>query len=224
MKITQQPILATQFSPLVIRFKPPDTRFFKINIIFPIKDGRVAYRGCSSDASDKIGNQYCAEHDEQCTRCQGSACNNNAATMILNPLSCVKCTSATDPNCVDLQTTSPATQCGQISSGYTDSCYVHVANGLVRRGCLSEQFSEIEADCKDSNTCELCSENTCNTKVIESETCYECDSEVDENCRTQLNATMAITCPLSVSKMGCYRYHDGGKWLIYHFFRNTKSN
>lgn len=215
MKIIQQPILAIQFSPSVIRYDFQTINLFIIIITFPIKDGAVAYRGCSSDNANTIGSQYCSEHDEQCTRCQGLACNNNVATMVLNPLSCVKCTSATDPNCVDLQSSSPATLCGQISSGYTDSCYVHVANGLVRRGCLSEQLPEIEADCKNSDTCELCSGDSCNTKVVESETCYECDSELDENCRTQLNTTMAITCPLSVSKMGCYRFGDGGKCFFF---------
>lgn len=137
------------------------------------------------------------------------ACNSNIVTLVSNPLSCIKCDSTNTPNCINLQLIESATQCNVIASGFTDSCYTHVANGTIQRGCMSEKI-EFETVCQNADICETCSSSGCNTKEIESETCYECDSEEDANCRTELSPTMQTTCPLSVRKMGCYQFDDGG--------------
>lgn len=168
----------------------------------------------------KVGRNYCNEHDAQCRRCnEANGCNNDAVIMETNPLWCLKCDSISDPNCILLSSPWRAPNCLPIASGYEDSCYLHVAaNGTIRRGCVSEQQSEVETDCRDASICEKCTVNNCNAKVMDDEVCYECNSEVDGgDCQSNLGETMAKTCPLRVNKLGCYRYDDGGKCSVFFF-------
>lgn len=89
---------------------------------------------------------------------------------------------------------------------------MHVANDIVVRGCLNEHNAQINENCENNkDICEKCSgDASCNSEIVDGEFCIHCDSENDPNCRQNLNHTMNVQCKLSVSRMGCYLYNDGG--------------
>lgn len=95
----------------------------------------------------------------------------------------------------------------------SDSCFVHIADKIVRRGCLKESilplFSEKEinliSDCKDKNKCQLCSyRDNCNNLEITDETCIDCHTETNMNCSYVPDEKMSKICPLSLEPRGCY--------------------
>lgn len=172
-----------------------------------------------SDNVNSESRKYCENFPQQCTQCDSVGCNREIPNFVPNPLSCVKCDSNTDSNCIDLQPSTNAIQCGgatgEIVSGHTDSCFTYVSDSRVQRGCLSE-FEELKEDCATNpEKCSLCPNNNCNRDSIEPEHCYECDSETDPNCRANLNSSMEVACPFSVTKMGCYRFDDGGEYFFF---------
>lgn len=150
-------------------------------------------------------------------KCSRDGCNTAQPIIQDNPLFCVKCNSLSDPDCATRADQRTAERCELISNGQTDACYVHVRNGTVERGCLSERFELEQSDCAEWATdgrCALCTDGDgCNRRAVEPERCLECDSEVDANCAaggvTDLRQTV---CPLSAAPMGCYRFQDETGW------------
>lgn len=122
-------------------------------------------------------------------------------------IQCIKCTSELNLNCISLATEIVGDQC----QSDNDACFTHIRNNIVTRGCLKEVPS-VEEDCKNKDLCNICNGENCNSEPVETETCYECDSEINTNCTELLDATMSKVCPLALAKMGCYRYDDGGKF------------
>lgn len=156
-------------------------------------------------------------------RCSRDGCNNAKPIIQDNPLKCIKCDSSIDPTC-SIDASKLPESCDTIANGQTDACFVHVRNGTVARGCLSENFG-LEEDCRrvDGAHCSLCTTDGCNQKAIESERCVRCDSESDVNCIRAEGfpaSGTSVECPLSANVLGCYRFEDAdsngaaGEWCF----------
>lgn len=159
----------------------------------------------------------CRKEGEFCKTCLGNDCNIKSDVQ-----QCISCTSDTSSQCIRSPQSFPLKKCRK----YTDECIVHVANDTVIRGCLDAYHNSdnIEKDCKDGDICEKCSNsNGCNNKVVDGEFCIHCDSEIDFNCKNNVNVTMHRQCKLSVQQLGCYLYNDGGKQYIIYYAHNDEN-
>lgn len=146
----------------------------------------------------------CRREGEFCKTCIGNNCNIKE-----DYETCRVCNSTSNVNCIR----SPGSVSSVTCQNYLDTCFVHVENNIVTRGCLLEQPTPVQTECRLSNSdlCETCTgTNNCNNRVIDSEFCMECDSKEDPNCRTSLNHTMRVQCNLAVRQLGCYLFDDGG--------------
>lgn len=94
-----------------------------------------------------------------------------------------------------------------------DSCFTHVVDGTVRRGCLKDSIQtfylekgiDLIGDCMDKTKCELCSGNdNCNNNDIMQETCIDCDIKSNVNCSIAPDDSMIKECKLVTQPMGCY--------------------
>ncbi len=143
----------------------------------------------------------CRREGQFCKTCTGNNCNEK-----ISYESCRVCDSTTNVNCIR----SPGSVASQTCRLYLDSCFVHVENNIVTRGCVMEQQPTVQLECQLSNSdrCETCvatAGTNCNNKIIDSEFCMEC-----EDCRANLNHTTRIQCNLGVRQLGCYLFDDGG--------------
>lgn len=138
--------------------------------------------------------------------CSGDNCNANIYPD--NRLTCHKCSG---PECLTSNDLSTPVPCEKYRTD--DVCITHYDNDVATRGCLSE-YDNLVTACQDETQCGKCATNGCNGKTIEEEQCIVCDSQVDGNCVSNLNATMQQVCPMSAAGMGCYRFDDGGKFLV----------
>lgn len=100
----------------------------------------------------------------------------------------------------------------------SDSCFVHIDDRSVRRGCVKESIDSLFTenginlidDCRDKFTCQLCSDrDNCNDMNIIVESCIECHTDANLNCTYEPNKEMSKTCPLTVIPSGCYLRKSG---------------
>lgn len=101
-----------------------------------------------------------------------------------------------------------------------DSCFIHVVNGTVRRGCLKDSIAtfylekdiDLIGDCKDKSMCVLCSDkDNCNDNDILRETCIDCDIQSNPNCSIAPERSMVKECNLLIQPKGCYIQKSGAK-------------
>lgn len=160
--------------------------------------GGMIKRGCVSSLL-AVEVTECRREGQFCKTCTGNNCNAQVDFQ-----KCYVCDSDSNVSCIR----SPGSVAVQTCPLYIDSCFVHVENNVVTRGCVSAQSTEVRTECSDTNSelCETCTGGTnCNTKIIEGEFCMEC-----EDCRTNLNHTQRVQCNLAVRQRGCYLFDDGG--------------
>lgn len=161
-------------------------------------------RGCISDII-VAEQEMCRGNRDFCKTCMGNDCNRE-----LNYRTCYACNSLTDANCITPNASTPK----KICQNYFDQCLTHIEGDNVIRGCADEHVGLVTG-CAENEKCELCAEGEyCNAKNVAQEHCYTCDSEVDANCREQLNPAMSTPCNeegLSLTRQGCYRFDDTGK-------------
>ncbi|XP_037828601.1 uncharacterized protein LOC119616318 [Lucilia sericata] len=77
---------------------------------------------------------------------------------------------------------------------------------ILAQGCLEQLSEELRNKCgseaqfqdsKESNECFKCNENLCNNLASSSFECIQCDSNNDENCRTNPNSLLPSRCGIS---------------------------
>ncbi|KAJ6648787.1 hypothetical protein Bhyg_04018 [Pseudolycoriella hygida] len=165
--------------------------------------GDIVKRGCINNDLHPGEVSMCRQQGQFCKTCIGNDCNTK-----LTFQRCQSCDSTTNVNCIR-----SAGSVGEITCrDYMDTCYVHVRDDIVMRGCVSQSSTSIQTECRRNNSdfCETCNENNCNNLLIDGEFCLTCDSQVDPLCVDTLNHTMRTQCNLGVRRLGCYRYDDGG--------------
>lgn len=179
-------------------------------------DGKQAYRGCTSDEHHLPGKQFCAKYANQCRQCPNRGCNDDHP-VIISDVSCIKCTSTNNIDCISVENNIEATRCAPFAVGYINYCFTHLGNGTVSRGCILEN-TQLHEDCNSwhSISCQECLGNNCNNSPVERENCIECNSKQDSNCTNKIADYMHKECPLSFKKFGCYRSSVGvnGKYTL----------
>ncbi|KAI8119007.1 hypothetical protein FF38_10566 [Lucilia cuprina] len=77
---------------------------------------------------------------------------------------------------------------------------------ILAQGCLEQLSEELRNKCgvetrtqvfKESNECYKCNENLCNNLASSSFKCIQCDSDNDENCRTNPKSSLTSRCGIS---------------------------
>lgn len=165
--------------------------------------GGIVKRGCLSDLiTYEVA--MCRQEGQFCKTCVGNDCNRQ-----LQFQRCLSCDSMTNDNCLSRIEEVPSTLC----RNYLDTCITHFENDRAIRGC-SSQRNDLQLSCANNTSlCKTCDTGiNCNTELIEEELCVFCDSELDPNCRTNPDISMAKQCGanLTLNKNGCYMYDDSG--------------
>lgn len=176
---------------------------------FEDNNGDLIKRGCLSNVT-AYEVEMCRQESSLCKTCTGNDCNKKVSFQ-----TCHACTSNDTVNCIRNPGTLPAKVC----KNYLDSCFAHVADDVVTRGCLLEQKStdliDYNKDCLNKDICEVCTNGTsCNDKVVDGEFCLTCTTETDPQCHSNTTIAMRKQCPLAVNKLGCYRFEDNGGDLV----------
>lgn len=167
-------------------------------------DESSAIRGCLSDEDDNV--DECNSSGEMCIKCSEEMCNLGISSYI----SCVSCSSETDESCGYTQEeaisdVSKQKVCG-VLLGRDKLCFAYGNETHFVRGCLNE-YPELKADCaENSENCQVCSEDVCNSMKIIEELCYVCDSTTDEDCENveKENVTPTLCGEGTINKSGCY--------------------
>lgn len=164
--------------------------------------GDIVKRGCVSDIHPgEVA--MCRKQEQFCKTCLGNDCNEKVEFT-----NCIACTSNSSVGCIR----SPNSFQSVLCRNYLDECFNYVENDIVVRGCWLQSTETIQKSCtENSDFCDLCSSPNCNNKIVDGEFCLSCDSEVNDDCRENLNHTLRVQCKLAVRKRGCYRYDDGGE-------------
>lgn len=167
----------------------------------------ISHRGCFSTAGEGVTS--CLANPGKCLPCSTSGCNSQPSYSD-STLSCYKCDSTKDGNCVLGQQEE-----GQVCEynkflGAAESCYTYVKdNGEVTRGCLLELAAnnEIRQQCETNDEkCQICSGQDCNKASTEEEygMCVLCDGTTDENC-DKLENSYTVTKCAKHDLGGCFR-------------------
>lgn len=166
-------------------------------------DSVTVKRGCLADIHpNEIS--MCRREGSQCKTCLGNDCNQKPSFQ-----SCRSCSSSDNVSCIRSPNSFAAVTC----RNYLDTCYTHVDNNTVTRGCLSAIGTGVPAECNASNSdlCEKCEGQNCNNRVVDGEFCLICDALTDPTCRSNANFTMRTQCQLAVKPRGCFLFDDGGE-------------
>lgn len=164
-----------------------------------VDEGNSVKRGCMSDLSGEERKGY--RENSKAKVCFGFDCNLKPSFQ-----KCYACNSSADgERCIY----SPS-QTNQITcDDYLGSCYTHIENGVVNRGCIGDTSIPSADDCTDPTTCQVCSNGDgCNNEVFKSEKCFSCHSDVDPQCRTNPLYAANRLCPVSTTQMGCYHIEN----------------
>lgn len=166
---------------------------------------------------DEASKIQCISNDDNCKSCDESGCNykNDFAKCLLNSNG-VSAISENQPS--------------KICSSYDDICFTHVSNGIVHRGCFEEYKKQNRLgqtflqDNANNELFKTCTTPYCNdiqlsveqnsVSVITDETveqrCYRCDSQDNENCRSNLIPALLFLCPPGAGEaLGCYHVITG---------------
>lgn len=133
-------------------------------------------------------------------------------------LTCVKCKSDGNGNCATIEENVSPTKCQPFVQGYENYCFTHVQNDTITRGCILENEPLLQ-ECSSWHTenCAECRSNNCNRYPIDTEYCYDCDSNSNLNCTSSMNTDMRKKCPLNLHRRGCYRIEDNDGELVEFF-------
>lgn len=134
--------------------------------------------------------------------CNSFKCNSAAALQ-----KCLVCDSRTDSKCIS----GPLSTNYKTCANYNSQCFTLISLNNIIRGCLEDAKKDIKEECeKDRKHCDICRDEdgiSCNRKQLEAlDSCIECDSNVDERCRTSPEALGGKICPQfeSPHQQGCY--------------------
>lgn len=133
--------------------------------------------------------------------CIGENCNNQKSYK-----TCLNCTSADDPKCA----TNPSAIYNKVCQSYKDQCFTHIGRDEVSRGCMQENGKGLRAcEISDLDKCAVCTthgEEACNDQTIQLDTCIDCFSVVNSDCRDNPEAVSEKLCSgiRQSPSEGCY--------------------
>ncbi|XP_059611135.1 uncharacterized protein LOC132258051 [Phlebotomus argentipes] len=136
---------------------------------FAVTDYNIVHRGCVSDKTE--AKDTCDRLGSKCLKCSESNCNSASSGIEGRKLQCHECFgSIKTSDCAAYQGSNSRIWCDLYPTfGVRQKCYTSVANGIIRRGCTSDNY------CK-SHDCEECSFDNCNNRNKAQMSCYQCNS------------------------------------------------
>lgn len=167
------------------------------NYLHWISGNTVAHRGCMSDAATTPGRLSCTANDNYCLKCPTNGCN-NTPHLEQNPLFCVICNSATNPNCALEGNGTLSARCGNRLLGRTTQCFAFYEGESTVRGCTNDVGSPCVSP---TANCAICDGANCNVEDY----CLVCTTTVDVNCRENTLALEPQLCTRTQGQRGCYR-------------------
>lgn len=156
-------------------------------------------RGCVANlkSEDKM---ECINSSHECKTCNENNCNEKSVFQVCN-----HCSSDTDGKaCISGAQKLNEKQC----PNYMDQCYIHLENGVVRRGCTNDLITPVECKFSPEN-CELCIDRECSKRSLEPQNCVTCDSKMNEICLSVSNlndTSLYEKCSISIKDKGCFHY------------------
>lgn len=138
-------------------------------------NGEATERGCLSDLEGDEFYNCLTGDDEKCKVCKGNNCNEEIIPS--DRKRCQRCNSESDTLCHS----APAASSICPSYNAADACVAVYENGVTKRGCQSEFTCNA-----DSKTCQICSQDGCNTLNIKKrhEEIYGIFQDLPLNCNT----------------------------------------
>ncbi|XP_030560364.1 uncharacterized protein LOC115762327 isoform X2 [Drosophila novamexicana] len=167
----------------------------------------VIAQGCLSEHSHE--EIYLLQRSKRLLTCTEKDCN--TLDSLLEPQSCLLCSSRTDRNCaVNPGSVSSATSC--VLTGLPE-CYSRVlGDGSTERGCLSSLEEDEFLSCYNGTAtgCASCLGDSCNKEVYPADrtSCHICNSESDANCESTPNSLSV--CPVYAAGDACVTNLRGG--------------
>lgn len=169
---------------------------------FHHSDGKNTKRGCIIDLNEEL-RYRCESDSNECKKCSGNACNSRHYFQ----------------KCITHNLKTADKQKSKLCKRYSDKCFIHLANDIVRRGCTSDAMEspeigiDLESDCHNRTICELCSSmNDCNNREVINEQCIECKSNDNEMCAHEPHRIKPRNCPLGLMEQGCYLMQEKSRF------------
>lgn len=142
--------------------------------------------------------RLCEENGAECKSCNGENCNDRSSYK-----TCLNCSSADDgPECA----TDPKSIHNKVCRSYNDQCFTHIGREHVSRGCFNEKGKDLEACRSNPDKCAVCNEHSCNDQTIQLDTCIDCYSVMNSECRDNPDAVTDKLCSgiRQSPSEGCY--------------------
>ncbi|XP_058466328.1 major surface-labeled trophozoite antigen 417-like [Malaya genurostris] len=165
--------------------------------------GQLVRLGCKSSLSSaEVAS--CSAGSAVCKTCATSGCNEPARHLLSS--SCIQCTSANDPDCIDKASKYDAEPC---NDPLNTVCYTRLILGSsVERGCVNDLDSPSKDQCAKGYQCNLCGSPTgkCNSLLYPGNwlSCYQCESsQNDTSCKNAQAGTPSV-CPMYHKDNKCY--------------------
>lgn len=183
---------------------------FRNNAQRPFPDDTSVIRGCMSDKDDNV--DLCKYAGDDCIECTEEFCNLQGGREYV---SCIECSSVDDPSCGYSQKDVPeeGEKLCEVLLGRENLCFAFTNQTHFQRGCLND-FPELKTTCaENSETCQICDEDSCNSMKLIDEFCVVCDSSNDPGCRdVESTHTPALCGEATISESGCY-LSDKGRYI-----------
>jgi Protein of unknown function (DUF753) len=172
-----------------------------------LPDETSAIRGCLSDQDENV--ETCNKAGENCIKCSEEFCNaQNGKSLV----ACLTCSSETDPSCGYTQEENDPDMIKLCEAllGRENLCFAYGNVSHYVRGCLND-FSDLNEKCaENSEDCQICDGDSCNSMKVIEETCVACDSTVDDNCKSVSELQTPTLCGEgSIDYAGCYLSDKG---------------
>lgn len=169
-----------------------------------VVNGTSAVRGCLSDLDSNVN--LCRLVGERCIKCSEEFCN----LQTMSYVSCSVCSSVNDDSCGYTRENSADSKLCEQLLGRDNLCFAYGNQSHFFRGCLND-YPELKQTCEqNSENCQTCDEDGCNTMKIIEELCYICDSLSDPNCETVSTTLTPTLCGEgTINKSGCYLSEKG---------------
>lgn len=167
------------------------------------------YRGCLTDTMDS--RLLCEVGRGKCIRCKEHGCNDQPVTK-KPELSCIKCNDSMECT-FGLNTNNSESCVSPVPFTRDESCYtLTYENGNVERGCTIDANSS-RYWCAETEGCEYCYEDGCNTDKIAPSSCLQCQSAYDGGC-ARLDEPVEFVDECENLSDTPYEYKDRGCFTI----------
>lgn len=151
----------------------------------------------------------CNSVGENCIKCSEEFCNLQGGKSYVE---CFTCSSVIDGEACGFtqDPTSTSKKLCEEFLGRDNLCFAYNNQTHSIRGCLND-YEDLKSKCgENSDECQICNEDSCNSMKVVEESCYSCDSSTDAECKSVATFVTPTLCGEgTIDKSGCYLYDKG---------------